>query len=333
MFVDWDRAHRVAHPCRAWDAATLRSRSGWRMRVPAAWVDEGLTILFREPGELPDLNEFSLDIAKHPAIACFAKSLLQHLLEQEGVVWIRGLDDWGLTEGEKRLLYLALGMAMGDVVSPYGRLHSVEDRGVDYTCSAVPVSATSASTGFHTDSSSVDTCPDVVGLLCEAPSSDGGDSLISNALRAHRDLCLTDPEAIAVLQRPFIRDIVTPGCERSRPNLLRNRFPIFSGRSHNRTFRYMRYWIEQGQRRAGLPLDLEETAALDTLDRVLSAPENVIRLRLEKGDMLFIDNRILAHNRLAYRDAPGHTRRLQRIWIDVSRSGDPKRSSASRQLL
>ncbi|MEE2675011.1 MAG: TauD/TfdA family dioxygenase, partial [Myxococcota bacterium] len=190
---------------------------------------------------------------------------------------------------------------------------------VDYTTSAVPVSATAAATGFHTDSSSVDTWPDIVGLLCESPGTRGGESLITNGLRAHRELRLRAPEALAILERDFIRDVVTPGRERTRANLLRNRFPIFAGRGGAPTLRYMRYWVERGQSAAGLPLSHQQTAALDALDEVLQAPENVVQFRLERGDMLFLDNQILAHNRLAYHDAEGHMRRLQRIWISARR--------------
>jgi len=199
----------------------------------------------------------------------------------------------------------------------YGRLYAVEDRGVDYKTSALPVSATSAETGFHTDSSSVDSSPDIVGLLCETPSSSGGESLVSNALRAHRELSLRAPDTIEVLEKDFIRDVVTPGRERSQANLLRNRFPIFSGRGEQRTFRYMRYWVERGQRAAGRPLSARQTEALDALDQVLQAPENVVEFRLKRGDMLFLDNRIVAHNRRAYRDADGRKRRLQRTWISA----------------
>ncbi len=309
---------QLGHPCRAWDASTLWSRSGWRMRLPGEVIDEALSWFARQSSEDDFLESFEFEPAEQPALARFGLELRQRLFQLEGVCWIRRLDDWRLSGDEQRFLYLALGLAMGNALTPYGRLYSVEDRGVDYTRMAVPVSATAAATGFHTDSSSVDTLPDIVGLLCEEPSTLGGESLITNALRAHRDLCLKVPEAIAILEQEFIRDVVTPGRERTHSNLLRNRFPIFSGRGRSRTFRYMRYWIEQGQERAGLPLSEEQVSALDTLDGLLASPEHVVQFRLERGDMLFVDNRTVAHNRLAYRDAPGTRRRLQRMWIEAS---------------
>ena len=305
------------HPCREWDASTLWARPGWRVSLPGTVVEEARSAMGDRPAGAKDLDDFAFDPASTPLLARFGHRLRERLLRLEGICWIQGLDAWGLSEEEQRFVYLALGLAMGEVLEPYGRLYAVEDRGVDYTTSAVPVSATAATTGFHTDSSSIDNWPDIVGLLCESPGSQGGESLVSNGLRAHRELRLRAPQAIEILEQDFIRDIVTPGSARTRANLLRNRFPIF-GSSGVPTLRYMRYWVERGQRDAGLPLSRRQTAALDALDEVLRAPENVVQFRLERGDMLFLDNRILAHNRLAYQDGEGSRRRLQRIWINAA---------------
>ena len=301
------------------------------MSLPGAVVEEALAVLGGRPGGAQDLDDYAFDSVDTPVLARFGHQLRERMFRGEGVCWIQGLDDWGLSEEEQRFIYVAVGLAMGEALEPYGRLYAVEDRGVDYTTSAVPVSATAAATGFHTDSSSVDTWPNIVGLLCESPGTRGGESLISNGLRAHRELRLRAPEALAILEQDFIRDVVTPGRERTRANLLRNRFPIFGGGGAP-TLRYMRYWVERGQSAAGLPLSHQQPAALDALDEVLQAAENVVQFRLERGDMLFLDNRILAHNRLAYHDSEGHMRRLQRIWISAPRSATDLRATAPQHL-
>ena len=77
----------------------------------------------------------------------------------------------------------------------------------------------------------------------------------------------------------------------------------------------MRFWIERGQDRVGAPLGKRELAALDKLDEVLGAPENVVRFQLGKGDIAWFNNRTLAHNRDGYADSATNTRRLQRMWI------------------
>ena len=127
------------------------------------------------------------------------------------------------------------------------------------------------------------------------------------------------PALLEALYEPKFRDVVTPGREKTLENLLRNRFPIFSqeaGQSEP-LFRYMRYWIEVGHEKAGVPLSELELAAMDRLDELLEHPDSVVRFRLERGDFVWIDNRRIAHNRTDYSDTPGNVRQLQRMWIEA----------------
>ena len=61
----------------------------------------------------------------------------------------------------------------------------------------------------------------------------------------------------------------------------------------------------------------QQRAALDLLDQLLEAPDNVVRFAMARGDLFWINNRRLAHNRTAYRDTPGNVRQLQRMWIQA----------------
>jgi alpha-ketoglutarate-dependent taurine dioxygenase len=53
---------------------------------------------------------------------------------------------------------------------------------------------------------------------------------------------------------------------------------------------------------------------------VLARPEHVVRFRLEQGDVLWVNNRVMAHNRTGYEDSPGNVRQLQRMWIQCATS-------------
>ncbi len=300
-----------------WSSAALALRGEWSRPVPADVGDE--FVRHRRAHPVASAGDFRLEPEQLPALAAWADELRSVLMAGDGFVRLSGLDRLDLDAEGRRCFYVAVGSALGKPMLHYGRLYPVVDRGMSYTTQAVPVSMTNAETCFHTDSSSVDTVPDIVGLYCEQPGSRGGDSLVSNALRVHEILRQEAPEVLAILQRPWIRDIVTPGVERTHANLLRNRFPVFapSGRPGGVLFRYMRYWLEQGQSKAGQPLDAAATRAFDVLDRLLEHPDNVVRFRLEKGDMLWLNNTTLAHNRTAYEDDPGNVRTLQRMWIEV----------------
>ncbi|MFI2663542.1 TauD/TfdA family dioxygenase [Micromonospora carbonacea] len=62
-----------------------------------------------------------------------------------------------------------------------------------------------------------------------------------------------------------------------------------------------------------------QVAALDALDALLDDPRRQTRLRLEPGQMIFINNRTLLHGRTEFTDAPDGKRLMLRTWILRSR--------------
>jgi alpha-ketoglutarate-dependent taurine dioxygenase len=215
------------------------------------------------------------------------------------------------------LLYLAIGSALGQVLENYGRLYDVQDRGVSYRKKAVPVSMTREATGFHTDSSARAVKPDYIALLCLQPGQSGGENRLCSAVTVYNHLARTAPEALALLSQPLIRDVVTPGADRDPSLIQANAFPVFEPQKPFR-FRYMRYWIETGHRRAGIPLRSEQLAALDALDTALEKPCHIHQLAMAKGEQLWVNNRYVAHDRTAYTDNPNDPRIMVRLWVQRS---------------
>jgi hypothetical protein len=212
---------------------------------------------------------------------------------------------------------LALGLRIGPLLTNYGRLYDVTDRGEDYRHKAVPVSMTREPTSFHTDSSSKEVEPAHVGLLCLRPALSGGASLLCSATAVHDEMLATGQADLARLYREFARDVVTPGKERSVDTVRQNRFPIFrrDAASGALVFRYMRYWIERAHEAICEPLEPVERAALDRLDALLADERFVLQIALMRGEMLFLDNRTIAHNRTAYEDARDQKRLYVRLWL------------------
>ncbi len=235
-----------------------------------------------------------------------------------GVVWLKSICNPEFNTSQKKFFYLAIGQAMGNTMGNYGRLYDVRDRGGSYKKERIPVSQTHAATGFHTDSSALNTMPDIVALLCLQPAHTGGESLIVSAARIHEELRGTAPEALSILYREFIRDVVTPG--KGNSSLINNRFPIFSQGLYSPgvSFRYMRYWIEKGHLAANIELTGREFAALDKLDELLNLPQLAVKFKLEAGDHLWVNNHLVAHNRTKYGEDPQHPRHFVRMWISTS---------------
>lgn len=230
-----------------------------------------------------------------------------------GVAWLRGFP---AAPAAAKLAYLALGWRLGEPLDNYGHLYDVRDEGGSYLDKPIPVSQTRYTTSFHTDSARRETLPIFVGLLCLQDAT-GGDNQVASAALVHERMCSEAPELLEHLYRDYVRDIVTPGTERTHAALLANRFPVFQERDGGGaiTLRYMRYWIEKGAERAGTSLERGDIEAMDWLDTAFADETVYSRLHLEPGDILFVDNRDIAHNRTPYEDLPGKRRLLVRLWL------------------
>jgi alpha-ketoglutarate-dependent taurine dioxygenase len=192
-------------------------------------------------------------------------------------------------------------------------LYDVRDIGQDVRYGA-RFSVTNAESTFHTDNSFGDDVLDYVGLLCRQPAKSGGESQLVSGFSVAAELRSRHPEAWETLTQPFHVDRrggLRPGDEPTA------RFPVFRVRGNDLEIRYLRYWIEVGHEKAKQPLTAAHIAALDTLDRVAAEPALRVEFTMKPGDMLFINNRWLLHNRTGYEDyaEPERKRHYLRLWL------------------
>ena len=283
--------HSVRSGPQPWLAADLAASTAWIVQAP------------------PALASFSPD-----ALQTWLAPHRHQLLHGYGVVLIRGLSPQ--LESTFRRLYLDLGRCLGVPDTTYGELYDVTDRGLCHRSMAIPVSQTRASTSMHTDSSCLETHPRWVGLACVRQAPVGGGSRLASALAVHEHLQAVDPASLLRLKRWFYRDVVTPGVANPRALIANNQFPVFSDAADGPTLRYMRYWIEKGHERLGLPLADADRRAFDALDAALNHPRFCHSFQLQEGDILMVDNHKLVHDREAYEDTPLRPRHLIRLWLN-----------------
>ncbi len=275
----------------AWRSADLAASSSWIL--PA---DKSLLALTPE-----QLCNWSLPMQKQ----------LKH---GTGVVLIRGLQD--LEESDFRQLYFHLGRCIGRPDTTYGTLYDVTDNGESHLAKAIPVSQTKAATSMHTDSSRKETHPRWVGLACVRQAPFGGGSRLASVLAVVEHLQRHDPTSLERLGRLFHRDVVTPGAQDPLQLIDQNRFPILCQAEDGPTLRYMRFWIEKGHERIGQPLSDQDIEAFDALDAALNHPELCHKFQLQEGDILFVDNHKIAHDREEFHDDPQRPRLLIRLWLN-----------------
>ncbi len=192
-------------------------------------------------------------------------------------------------------------------------LYDVRDTGQDVRAGA-RFSVTNYESSFHTDNAFGDEVLDYVGLLCLNPAKSGGRSQIVSGYTVAGELRSRHPDAWEVLRRPFHVDRrggLRPGEEPTA------RFPVFADGATGLLLRYLRFWIEAGHEKVGLPLTAEQVNALDALDRVAGDPRLRVEFTLRPGEMLFINNRWILHNRTAFEDyaEPERRRHYVRLWL------------------
>jgi len=257
-------------------------------------------------------NEFNINVSYN-----WLNELQLKLKASPGFVLIKTGNLY--TDEELRCIYALYCRSLGLLNNHYGYFYDVIDQGLDYTKKAIPVSMTSASTGYHTDSTAKEYLPDIVGLLCLYPGAVGGDSLLTNAANLYNHLYQNFLNEFKTMQNPIIRDVITPGTTNSVEKIIENAFPIFSFPNEGFTFRYMRFWIESAYQKTGQIMPEELIQGLNETDRFFSSSQNHLQFRLERGDILLLNNRFICHTRTAFENNTAsfdNHRRLVRSWIN-----------------
>jgi alpha-ketoglutarate-dependent taurine dioxygenase len=305
----------------SWNARELLANDQWRKAVSQVVWQEFLDATVNCDVQDIRSRTTQLLIGNIPRLRVLAEEVRAELQRGTGVVWLRNQNETPVPHESRKLFFLLLCAGFANTVDTYGTLYDVVDQGKSHTTAAVPVSQTRASTAFHTDSSALDTTVDAIGLLCMRPARSGGASLIVDAAAVHERMRRERPDLLPELYRDYIRDVVTPGTDRHLEAVAANRFPVYAhGPSSTAvSFRYMRYWIERGHERIGDALGSKSIEAFDCLDRLLEDPDQCVQFRLDAGDILLVNNHVVAHNRTEYVDWEDAERRrwMVRIWLNI----------------
>ncbi len=169
-----------------------------------------------------------------------------------------------------------------------------------------------ASTGelrFHTDRT------DVVALLCVRQARAGGISKLASTAAVHNEILRRRPDLLALLYQDYHRSRL--GEERGGETQT-YALPVLGVRDGKLTSHYSRTYIEAAQLLPDVPrMSDAQWEALDLLAEV--AERQCLEMRVEPGDMQFLNNHVIYHARTAFQDdaASGRDRLLYRIWLSV----------------
>ena len=239
-------------------------------------------------------------------------ALRDRLTRGRGFELLRGLPIDEIGEDLAATVLLVIGRRLGSLRSQNAAgdlLGHVRNVGLDPADPDVRIYQTNERQTFHTDSS------DVVGLLCLHEAAEGGDSMLVSAATIYNEMLERDAELAESLFEPVATDRrgeVPPGAE---PFFS---IPVLNWFDDALTVIYQRQYIESAERFADAPrLTDRQRQALDLFDEIANDPAIHLSMRLRPGDIQFVHNHSLLHDRTGFVDDPAAPRHLLRLWISV----------------
>jgi len=249
-----------------------------------------------------------------PTLGPKLSNLRQELIKGRGFSLLRGLPVTNYNEREAVTIFYGLGTHLGNARSQNAQGHilgHVRNLGMDSTDPKVRIYQTNERQTFHTDST------DVVGLLCLHPAKSGGLSLLISAETVFNELHKRQPDLLELLLQPIATDRRGEVPEGMLPYLL---IPVFSWYAERVTPFYQRQYIDSAQRFEDAPrLTDKHVEALDLFDDLTNDPALHFSMQLEQGDIQFVYNHALLHDRTGFEDWPELEKRrhLLRLWLSI----------------
>jgi hypothetical protein len=191
-------------------------------------------------------------------------------------------------------------------------LGHVRDIGADAKNPNTRIYQTAERQTFHTDSS------DVVGLLCIREAMEGGQSLLVSTTSIYNEMLRQRPDLAALLFDPIATDRRGEVPEGQKPYL---EIPPLSWHEGFLTGFYQRQYIDSAQRFPdALRLTPAYVEALDLFDTLANDKRLHFAMQLRPGDMQFVYNHALLHDRTGFRDWPeaNRKRHMLRLWLSVA---------------
>lgn len=300
-----------------WYAADLRYSSRWLIQVEPwqrAELLDALAAAKRRGCGVADIGRADFPL---PCYGAELARLGRQLDEGCGFRVLRGLPIEGLPLEDVELLYAGLTAHLGEMINQdtAGTLiDRVFDRGGSYDDIKVRGYTTNAQLTPHCDSG------DLVGLLCVRPARSGGMNNISCSMAVYNELIEHYPEYLEPLYRGFYYNIRGNGPLGEFRDVTSHRVPVFSFHQGRLSCRYNQKAILTAAELPGVPrLSGIEKDAINCVAELAMRDDIRFDVYLEAGDLAFLNNNTVLHNRDHFVDFEEEERKrlLLRQWINL----------------
>ena len=149
---------------------------------------------------------------------------------------------------------------------------------------------------YHTDS-----C-DVVGLLCLKTAKSGGASALVSSMTIYNEMRKRRPDLLVGLFEPLHTDRrgEVPAGQKAWHDI-----PVYNWHEGRLSALYTRRYIESARRFPEVPaLTARQVEALDLFDALAEDPAITLQMTFRPGDMQWVHNHTMLHDRTAFEDWP-----------------------------
>jgi hypothetical protein len=247
-----------------------------------------------------------------PSLSAEFARIAAELEDGRGFVQIRGLDPARYDADDLAIIFWGVSAHLGTAISQNARgdlLGYVRDEGRDMSDGRTRLYQTSLRQRFHTDIGA-----DVVGLCCVRPAREGGLSMVASSTAVYNALLERYPYLVGVLYDRFNLDWrgEQPPGERGWYSE-----PVYAWHEGRLSCRFSATLTESAQRVSGEPLTPVQREALQRVEEL--AEELCIQVAFRPGDLQYISNYRVLHDRTAFSDDGDRERGrlLYRVWLTL----------------
>ena len=262
-------------------------------------------------GDLGTISKLQFPL---PTLAPRLEALREGLMHGIGFELIRGLPVSRYSQEFAATIFCGIGAHLGNARSQNAAGHMlghVRDTGADAREPGTRIYQTAERQSFHTDSA------DVVGLLCLRDAKEGGESLLVSTVTIYNEMLDRRPDLVRLLFEPIATDRCGEVPEGEKPYF---EIPVLNWCDGFLTGIYQRQYIDSAQRFPdAMRLTDAHVEALNVFDALANDPRLNFSMRLEPGDMQFVYNHALMHDRTGFTDwpDPAQRRHLLRLWLSL----------------
>lgn len=305
----------------------VASRADWKGST-IDWQAEALHVL--SPAEIEEVDtalqglksfgdldfpEITTETFRLPTLGASFARMADELRRGRGFVLLRGLPREGYSADDMARIYYGFGVHMGRPGPQswqgelFGNVIDVSDIEADPR-------------GYHKGGRQnyhCDSC-DVVGLMCLRSAKSGGTSSIASSTALHNALAERRPDLLEELYNGYrYRRMELDAKYGEGVIVTDHRVPVFVRTEDGLSCYYMKGYAEAAAKAGDATLTERQVEALEEMQRMAHTEEFLLDMKIEEGDIQFLNNRVVLHSRDDYVDHPELSKRrhMLRLWLQM----------------